>query len=510
MIYNILEYIENSAMDHPKKIVFQDEKNSTTYEELENKSKSIGYAIANKIKQRNKPIVVMMDKSVECLIAFFGVVYSGNFYVCIDPNMAEERIKHIFQSLNPELIISKQIHENNNEIFGISVVEYNELTTDVELATAEKRLQEIRGESIDTDPLYVLYTSGSTGIPKGSVISHKAVISYAEWVSETFSIDETAVFGSQTPFYFSMSVLDIFATIRNGATLQIIPKKYFSFPVKLLQYLDEKEVNIIYWVPSALAIVANWNAFKYVQLSKLKKVLFAGEVMPTRQLNIWRKYLPNILFANLFGPTEITDIALYHILDREYGDDEPIPIGKSCRNMNAFALNEKNEIIQNNEIGELYFRGSFVGFGYYNNFEKTKEVFVQNPLNSMYPEVVYRTGDLVRLNDYGEYIYVGRKDFQIKHMGYRIELGEIEAAASTCEKVEANACLYDLQTKRIIMIYQGKIEIQDLHSYLEKYLPMYMLPNDIIKISSMPHNANGKIDRKILEEKYIRPRRGEE
>ncbi len=508
MIYNILEYLEKSSTCYPQKTAFQDEKRCITYEELEKKAKMIGYALANKLKKRNKPIVVMMDKSVECLIAFFGVVYSGNFYVCIAPDMAEKRVKHILENLKPECVISTQAYKEKT-IFGVECCEYSELITKVENDEMEKKLAKIREESIDTDPLYVLYTSGSTGIPKGSVISHKSVIAYTEWVSETFHIDDTAIFGSQTPFYFSMSVLDIFTTIKNGATLQIIPKKYFSFPVKLLQYLEEKEVNIIYWVPSALTIVANWKALDYVKLTKLKTILFAGEVMPTRQLNIWRKYLPNALYANLFGPTEITDIALYHILDREYKDEEPIPIGKACRNMNVFALNESNEKIKNDEIGELYFRGSFVGFGYYNNEQKTKEAFVQNPLNSNYPEMVYRTGDLVRMNERGEYIYVGRKDFQIKHMGYRIELGEIEAAVSTCEKIDTNACLYDKDTERIVLIFQGKLEISELHDYLANYLPTYMLPNDMVKVRSMPHNANGKIDRKLLEKKYIQEMNGE-
>lgn len=420
--------------------------------------------------------------------------------------MAPERIRKIVENLHPAGIIKKKDEWIEKEkIFGhIPVLLYEELLTDAD-DKAEMRLllQQIREEMIDTDPLYVLYTSGSTGMPKGSVISHRSVIAYAEWVSQTFSFDEQTIFGSQTPFYFSMSVLDIYATIRNAATLQIIPKKLFSFPIKLLEYLNEKKVNTIYWVPSALSIVADWKALDYVETSELHTILFAGEVMPTKQLNIWRSHIPNALYANLFGPTEITDIGLYYILDREFSNEESIPIGNSCKNMNAFAINEQGNLIEKDEIGELYFRGSFVGYGYYNNLEKTREVFVQNPLNQSYPEIVYRTGDLVRKNEYGEFMYLGRKDFQIKHMGYRIELGEIENAANAFEKIERAVCIYQSSEDSIVLFYQGKAEAKEILVFLKELLPSYMMPNELIQLCSMPLNANGKTDRKRLQENYL-------
>jgi len=503
MFINVLEILEKHAREIPELVACQDETTQVTYNELDEKATNIGINISGKLAGVvRRPIVVFMDKCPECLVSFYGVAKSGNFYVCIDSKMAVERIKNIFTTLNPIAIIVKDEKAFPYEA-DCPVFLYNDLIEKNDNQQAIEANGRARKYAIDTDPLYVLYTSGSTGIPKGSVITHKSVLAYAQWVVETFNLDTNTNFGSQTPFYFSMSVLDIYSCLLAGGTLTIIPKKYFSFPVKLLQYLAEKEVNTIYWVPSALSIVANMKALDYVEIPMLKKILFAGEVMPTKQLNEWRRHLPEALYANLFGPTEITDIALYYVLDREFADDEPIPIGIPCRNMDAFAINEAGELISGDELGELYFRGSFVGEGYYYSPEKTKEAFVQNPLNKAYPEIVYKTGDLVRFNEYGEYMYAGRKDFQIKHMGYRIELGEIENAAAAHKDILSNVCLYDPNKDSIILIYQGGVSEDDLYTHLKSYLPEYMRPNRLICVRSMPHNANGKIDRQLLKGQYI-------
>lgn len=499
---NVLEFIENSAKNFPDKLAFSDESNSITYIELLKMSKTIGTALVKKNNTKNKPIAVFLDKTVFALTAFFGTVYSGNFYTVIDSMMPADRISTIFESLQPVAIITDDEHlkiaesiENCGEIILLE----DALRQQID----DKKLAEIRSNSIDTDPLYSLFTSGSTGVPKGTVVSHKNVIAYSEWVSETFDITSETIFGSQTPFYFSMSVLDVFSTIRNGATFHIIPKKYFSFPIKLLEYVRDREVNTIYWVPSALSIVANWKALDYVELPKLKKVLFAGEVMPTKQLNMWIKKRPDIFYANLYGPTETTDICTYYVVDRKFKDDETLPIGKHCNNCDVMILTEDNRLAEVGEEGELCARGSFLAMGYYNNPEKTKEVFVQNPLNTAYPEIIYKTGDLVKLNERGEIIYISRKDYQIKHMGYRIELGEIEAAAGSIEKIKICVCIYNESEDKIVFIYEGsKMTDSELMNKLSEKLPVYMRPNVIKRIKQIPYNQNGKIDRKLLKQTY--------
>lgn len=507
MIKNVLDYLEYNAIKLPNHIAFKEQNNEVTYSETVKLARNMGINIYNKIGGiNNRPIIVYIEKSISCLISMLAVLYSGNCYVCVDPSMPKERLNAIVDNLKPIAIIYNEESENLKEIQETS--EMQKFSVEILMNDCVENCAEIanniRSKIIDTDPAYILYTSGSTGIPKGSVISHKSIIAYAEWLTNTFDFNSDTVFGSQTPFYFSMSVLDVYSTIRNGATLVIIPKKYFSFPIKLLDFINQNNINTIYWVPSALAIVARCGAFNYISIPQVNKILFAGEVMQTKILNKWKEYLPKALYANLFGPTEITDIALYYIVDRDFSNDEPLPIGKCCTNMDAFALNQAGEKVKDNEIGELYFRGSFVGFGYYNSPEKTKEMFVQNPLNKAYPEIVYKTGDLVKKNEYGEYMYMGRADTQIKHSGYRIELGEIEHAANALEEVDSSVALYDVSCDNIMLVYQGSIESNELLENLQKlYLPSYMLPEKIIKINRMPYNANGKIDRVLLKKEYV-------
>ena len=265
--------------------------------------------------------------------------------------------------------------------------------------------------------------------------------------------------------------------------------------------MNDNKINTIFWVPSALIYVANSGILEEQLPEYIKRILFCGEVMPNKQLNQWRRKLPNVLYANLYGPTEITDACTYFIVDRPMEDDEPLPIGIPCANTDILVLNDKNEIVsQEGECGELCVRGSSLALGYYNNPEKTSAAFVQNPLNHAYPELIYRTGDIVKYNDRHELIYLSRKDFQIKHMGHRIEIGEIETAVLSLDGVENGCIIYDDQHEKIVLFYQASEVIdKQIMTGLRKLLPKYMLPNQLIQQSSLPMNRNGKIDRVELK-----------
>ena len=500
---SILSYLEKSEKKFHNKVAFSDGKHELTYHELVEESKSIGSFLIENIGMR-KAVVVYMEKGARNISVFMGAAYAGCFYVPLDAQMPVERINIILDTLKPAAIIYDDKTEKYLSLIETDCIKvlYDEIHM---LPKNEEKLETARRQMIDTDPLYILFTSGSTGIPKGVIVCHRSVIDYADWVVKTFELNENTTFGNQTPFYFSMSVLDIFATIRSGATLYIIPKMLFSFPVKLLEFLNEKGINMIYWVPSALSIVANLGALDVIKLPDLKKILFAGETMPTKQLNIWRRHVPDAVYANLFGPTEITDIGIYYIVDREFNDDEPIPIGVPCDNVDALIVDEDGQLVKEcGKVGELLIRGSFLACGYYNNPEKTREAFIQNPLNKSYPETVYCTGDLVYWNENRELVYVSRKDFQIKHMGNRIELGEIENAMSALEGLDMCCCLYNKESDQIVAVYSGSLETKKLSQNLKKKLPRYMLPNVCYNRSTMPLNMNGKIDRKKLIEEYIK------
>jgi amino acid adenylation domain-containing protein len=499
MYKTIFKYLEDVAKKYPTKLSFVDNKRGLSYEEFVLESKQIATMILQ-YNLFNKPIAIFLDKNVSCLTSMMGINYSGNFYTVIDNKMPVDRIDSIFNTLKPGLVLTdaKNKDKLNDLKYEVDLLLIDELNDSVN----EEALDKVYERIIDTNPMYILFTSGSTGVPKGVVIDHKSTISYINWFNNAFNIDSDTVFGSQTPFYFSMSVSDIFSTMTRGCTFYIIPKMNFSFPVRLIEYLNENKINTIYWVPSALSIVANFKTFDVVKPQYLKRVLFAGEVMPMKQLNIWRRAIPDALYANLFGPTETVDICSYYIVDREFMDDETLPIGKHCDNCDLMVVNDKGEEVSEGEEGELYVRGSFLSSGYYNNEEKTKEMFVQNPLNKAFPEKVYKTGDIVKYNDRRELIYISRKDFQIKHMGYRIELGEIESACGAISDIDSCVCIYDKDNDKIILYYVADMDEMQVLSLVKKKVPNYMWPQEVIKLETMPYNANGKIDRKHLSNLY--------
>lgn len=496
-IKTITDYLDITAKKYPEKIGVKDIDKQYTFSKIRENALKVGSVLGEKGLFK-KPIAIFLDKSVDCFCSMFGVAYSGNFYTILDVTMPQDRIKRILMILDAEAIITDKKHEQDIQKLDLKFSPI--YIEDIYTRTINNLMIEcIQNRIIDTDVLYILFTSGSTGDPKGVIISHRNVITYMEWSGKVFGFDSNTVFGSQTPFYFSMSVLDIFQTIRTGAEFVIIPKKLFSLPGDLISYIDETQINTIYWVPSALCQLANINALDNPKLKCVKMILFAGEVMPAKQLNMWRRALPDAFYANLFGPTEVTDICTYYILDREIADDESIPIGKTCDNMDVFIVDENGKEVTGTQEGEMLVRGASVAYGYYKNPEKTKEAFIQNPLQDFYEEKVYRTGDLVHYNENGEIIYVSRKDFQIKHMGYRIELGEIETAASAIAQIDRVCCIYDMANSELVLFYTGAIDAKDIKKNIKKKVPRYMIPTRYVTMEEMPLNLNGKIDRGELK-----------
>ena len=477
---SIIDAIVNNAKNNANKIIFIDKDKKITNEELLRNASQIASGL---LEYNNQPIAIYMNKGVDLITSMMGVTLSGNFYTVIDSKMPKERIELILDVLKPKVIIT-----NLDEEFSVKKVLLDDLRT---LEVKDKELEYVHQNIVDTNPMYVLFTSGSTGIPKGVVVSHKAVMSYLNWFTKCFEINDKTIFGNQTPLYFSMSVSDVLGTIYSDATLYFIPTMYFSFPITLLNYLNENKINTIYWVPSALSILANLDALNDYELPSLNKVLFAGEVMPTKVLNYWMDHV-KALYADLFGPTETTDICTYYKVNRHIDINESIPIGIPCQNCGILIIKDNQEV-KLGEVGELYVKGSFLADGYYNNPDKTKEVFVQNPINKAYPEVTYKTGDLVKMGNDGNLIYISRKDFQIKHMGYRIELGEIENRIYTIKDVITCCTIY--ANDEISLYYEGKIDEIDLIKQLKLKLPNYMMPNNVYKIAKMRYNMNGKVDR---------------
>jgi amino acid adenylation domain-containing protein len=501
---NITEYFKNSVIAFPNKIAIDDNQVTITFSELNKISDQIAIEIVSKTKSSRQPIAVYLPKNRWAIASFIGIFKSGNFYIPLDIKSPSERVLKIIETLNSSWIITNFEHKENLIRLGykgkIICIDDVLNTSNISISEDEKtKLEEISNAIIDLDPIYSIFTSGSTGHPKGVLISHRGVIDFIEWAISTYEVTETAIIGNQVPLYFDMSVLDIYLMAFTGATLHIIPEEHFAFPIKLIEYVNEKNINFIFWVPSVLNNVSNFDAFSVIKPKSLLKILFAGEAMPNKHLNYWRKNYPNALYSNLYGPTEITVIATYYIVNRNFKDDESLPIGKACKNTQTLVISEDGKLVKKGEMGELCVRGSLLAYGYYNNSDKTKEAFVQNPLHNFYPDIVYKTGDLVYENDLNEIIFVGRKDSQIKHMGYRIELGEIETAILGIEEVGNSCVLYDENFKRIVAFFKSKKTGVEIKKQLTHSLPKYMIPTKWINIEQFPLNANGKIDRLELK-----------
>lgn len=502
MIKNVLQLLEDTSNSLPDNIALKDENKSITFRQYLDGAKRIGSFLSRQIRDNYaRPIIVMVDRRVEPIVAFMGVLYSGNFYVPIDNRTPVERLKAIVNVLDPLAVIGFTNNERN--LFasideGISFHLYEEIVTeDVD----DDELLNIRKNSIDVDPVYAIFTSGSTGVPKAVVISHKSVLDLSSWLVETFSFDDSDVIGNQTPFYFDASVKDIYTSLKTGATFVVIPPKCFLFPKLLVETLVENDVTTILWATSAVVLTAKSGILETSELPKLRRVFFAGEALHGKHLNIWKEYLPNCTYINLYGPTEVTVDSTYYIVDRDFKDNEVIPIGINCENKSTFILNEANEVLYGTVEGELAVRGTGIALGYFNNKEQTDEVFIQNPLHNHYKDLIYKTGDFVRRNRFGELEFIGRKDFQVKHMGNRIELGEIEAAVYGLSDVKHAACVYDTAKEKIILYYTADAEIKPSKflKELSVSLPKYMFPNKFVKLEQMPLNANGKVDKKLIK-----------
>jgi amino acid adenylation domain-containing protein len=415
--------------------------------------------------------------------------------------MPISRLSKIFSNLGPDMVITDDGLIPTLLECGISeesVLLYDKLIeTEIDQASINRALRFVK----DTDPVYIMYTSGSTGTPKGVVIPHKGVIDYIDWVTETFNVNNHTVIGNQSPFYFDNTVLDIYACVKTGARLVIIPEAFFKFQAKLPDYLNLSGINFIFWVPTVYINIANSGVLNECSLNGIKTALFCGEVMPNKQLNIWRETQPHIKYANLYGPTEITDVCAYYIVDRDFEDADPLPIGVPCENMGIIILNEENAECAVSETGELCVMGTGLALGYYRQKDLTDKAFIQNPLNDKYMERMYRTGDLAYKTEDGLIMFVGRLDSQIKHRGNRIELGEIENAARNINGV-SNACVvYDNDSQQIVLFLEkGEgLNIKSIRKTMLNMVPQYMLPNKTVILDSFPYTANKKIDRVALK-----------
>lgn len=499
MYRNVLTYLENSAARYPEKCALTDETVSYTYQELLQDCRAIGTGLAGMIS-RGQPVGVYMEKCADAVCVFFGIVYAGGFYSVLNNELPVQRLRQITGVLNPGVIVTTEAQKvAAEEMFPeariVTVEALRQTVCDMAL------LDTVRRAAVDTDPLYVNFTSGSTGTPKGIVVAHRSVIDFIDCFTELFDITEQDTIANQAPFDFDVSVKDIYSAIRTGATLVVIPRRMFSAPVELTDFLCDRKVTTMIWAVSALCLLTTFHALEYRVPETVNKILYSGEVMPYKALCNFQKYLPEATIINVYGPTEITCNCTYHILEKGRDYSAGVPIGKAFPNEDVFLLDDQNRKITDVDVpGEICVRGTTLALGYYANPEQNAAHFVQNPLNPWYPELIYRTGDLGRYDENGDLVFSGRKDFQIKYMGHRIELEEIEREMAAMDGVERCCCLFDEKRSRLKGFYVGTVEKETLHAAMKEKLPGFMVPGILRQVEAMPLTKNGKIDRKKLAE----------
>jgi len=502
---NVLQYLEEGALKvNPNGIAVQDDERKITFSELSDQARALGTLIARQYGSPKRPIAVFLPKCVDVVIADLAILYSGNFYTNIDDQTPIERLEKLLLNVEPVLIITNQKTQlllDTLSLSGAISIPIYELTSNA-VECDLSLLTDIRKKMIDTDPVCLINTSGSTGTPKSVALSHRGTLDFMNWCFKTFHFDHCDRIGSLSPFHFDIYTLELIAGLNKGASIFLIPDSIAAFPASIVEYLNIHKISFIFWVPTIMVNIANLGLIESAPPSSLKRVFFAGEVFPTKQLNMWRRALPETQFVNLYGPIEIHVDCTYFIVNRPFADHEQIPIGIPCDNTEILILGDDNAAVGPGQTGELCVRGSSLGLGYYNNQELTSRVFCQNPLNTRYQDLIYRTGDLAYRNELGEIMFAGRKDFQIKHSGYRIELGEIETAVTALGEIR-NACVvYDLAKKQIVLFFESSVNLTpgDLRLKLQPTLPKYMIPTRFLQVDELPRNPNGKIDRKMLQE----------
>ena len=489
---NVLEYLESAALVCPDKTAISDRDTALSYAALRERAMAYGAMLRERVTA-GCPIGVIADRDAETLPLFLGALYAGCFYVPIDPDMPGEKMRAILDDCACPCVLGRQ---KDRELLAALSYEGEFLTAEDAAPGASCPVPSCGPDA----PAYMIYTSGSTGKPKGVLKSHGAVISFIEAYTATFSFSEEDVIGNQTPFFFDASAKDIYLLLKVRASMVIIPTELFMMPPSLIEYMNEKRVSFISWVPTALSIVAQLNTFSYIKPTTLRKVFFIGEVMPMKYLNRWRDALPELQYVNLYGQSELAGACCWYEVKKRFADDEVLPMGRTLPNCRIVLLDGETVVTEPDHIGEIYLISPALAAAYYNDPEKTAACFPVRDFGDGVPVRCFKSGDLARYDAEGNLVFASRTDFQIKHMGHRIELGEIEAVAGALPAIRRCCCLYDREHSRIVLFCELTEDLngRQIQSLLRPRLSSYMLPSRVKILERLPLNPNGKIDRALL------------
>jgi len=523
MAYLLSQLLTDSAARDADQVAVEHKDQRLTYGELERASNQLARALQALGVRRGDRVGIYLAKSTASLVSIYGILKAGAVYVPIDPGAPLPRVAYIVGNCGIRLLISTgdrlgRLRQAFPEAGGLETLLLADWDRRREAAAppgtrlvawgptlAAESDAAVPLAGIDTDLAYILYTSGSTGEPKGVMLSHRNALTFVDWARGRFAITAADRLSSHAPLHFDLSIFDLFVAARAGATVVLVPPETALFPRPMAQFIVDERITVWYSVPSALILLLTHLDLRQLPLDHLRLVLFAGEVFPVKYLRQLREAVPHAALFNLYGPTETNVCTYYEVRDVPPDRTEPFPIGRACENTEVFALNEAGRLCGVGEVGELYVRGSTVMQGYWGRPEETARVLVQNPLQPHFTDLAYRTGDLVKLDETGNYLFLGRRDNQVKSRGYRIELGEIETILYNHPGVREAAVVaipdevIGNRIQAFVALHEpGSVTVSELERYCLDALPRYMVPEQIQLRDALPKTSTGKIDRRAL------------
>lgn len=527
MAYLLHQLLSESATRLPEKEAIRFQGEGLTYAQLDELTNQVARSLKSVGVRRGDRVGIYVSKSLASVISVFGIMKAGGVYVPLDPGAPVKRLAFITRNCDIRVVLTSteklektlQFHEDETPLETIILTDSErEVPVELPKTTHLVNWDDVRSHdgtplqhngAIETDLAYILYTSGSTGDPKGVMISHRTILTFINWAYEKFNMTEKDRVTSHAPIHFDLSTFDIYATIKAGGTVVLVPEKLSIFPVRLVKLLQDEAITITYMVPSIYSLMVNYGKVANHDLSNLRIILFAGEVFPIKYLRKLVELIPHPDYYNLYGPTETNVCTYYKVQPGDVTAEatQPVPIGKACENMEVFAVSEQGQLVTEiGQEGELWARGSCVAQGYWGDPAKTADRFVKNKYQPYFDEVAYRTGDIVTLSKDGvNWIYVGRRDHMVKSRGYRIELGEIESSLYDHHGVKEAAVIAipdDLVGSRIkafiVPVDSNSLTAKEMQTHCGKHLPRYMVPEMIEFRDELPKTSTGKVNRTLL------------
>ncbi len=497
MMNSLLKYLEKTARWNSKGVAFFDDCESLTFEKLGYISMRIGSAIAEHARPRSSVALLLDARSIRNIPSMYGALYAGCAYAPFDITMPPDRLQLLLDLLSPAAILADEKGLKALEGCahgGISVLSYEEAAS---ASVNEAALAAIREQSSVYDPVSILYTSGSTGIPKGSIQNHFSYIHWANATIEIYGFTEHTVFGNQSPFFYANSIFDIFPTVALGASTYLLPAGVLTFPKKLIECMNANHVTDLCMTPSSYISVVSTDALTPGCLPELKGGYMSGEPMPFKPLSAWMQAAPNAVWWNFYGSTEMFSVAVGRV-SKDHQDEDRLPVGKPFPLAHVLFVDENGDEAPKGEPGEMLVSSPWIARGYHRDAERTASSWVVDPLGYGWHERFYRAGDIGYQRADGQLVVLGRRDSQIKHMGYRMELGEVEAVLRKIPGWADGCVLFDGEKDKIWCFFTGALTEKELKQALRAQLARYMLPDVFVHMEELPHTASMKVDRAKL------------